>query len=179
MAVTIERMNGLFMGKVIGSEGGPKKDGSYWRLWKLSFKASEESEHPYMVSKFQNGKKEGDKIIYDDMKEMKEGEWYHLHCRIQPYTNEHGEQKGKTLWKFEEGQKEIPETPIKKEPEGPAVAEETVHDEIDWEDFVKQYDAQSKGATFKHPKHMMGAFVANYHKEQFKELYDKCHAHFK
>ena len=162
--VEYAEMNGLFVGKELGSDG-VKKDGNKWRKWTYSFKeeGKEEAQYPAKVVVFQTGKVEEGKeeVIWEELPKMEEGKWYALNIILRDYTNSYGPQKSKTLFKFTEGKKETVAVPT-----------------IDWSEFVKSYEENVKGATFRHPMHMFGIYMANYGPAKFKNIASNCVKHF-
>lgn len=165
-----EKSHGLYVGRVLGSEGKNKKDEPFKR-WVLSFKGREDAENAYKVTFFEKADKPFPKI--------EEGKWYTLTYVVQEYTNDYGPQKGRNLTKVEDGKLPLPEKQTQSAP-APAPAKIIP---VNWDDFAKEYDALMDAneslKRIKHPLHMFGVYIANNHAAQFADIVSECKAHFK
>jgi hypothetical protein len=100
--------------------------------------------------------------------------------KLRAYTNKFGPQKAKEviLLKLSTSDKST-ENDFPAKDAKPSTQVPLATPVQSWEEFSTGYDTAMKDSPARNAMHMLGAYIANYHAEQFKELVEKCKTHFK
>lgn len=178
-----------YQGKMLDGEGtGPKGP---WRKWKLSFDTGKQ--YPWAVKAFDSlGAKSGVKIA-----DMKEGQYYEVIYKKQPYEGQYGPQIGKTaiLIRDSDASKSTAGRSFQKtnfansnqsnntttsgENRSNKESTESIDTTpVDWVKFSSEYNTAMKDKPLASPLHMLGAYVANQHPKQFKTVSSLCKKNF-
>lgn len=196
MATTFERTNGIYAGKTLVGDG-QKKDGSWYRKWKIMFKPSEVSDKQFTMTCFCNQlppeyKSAEPPKQWTSVPAMEEGQWYIIDYKVEDGTYQGTPIKYKTLWKVAPGKDESlsynrqPPQPQQSSPQQQtlqatpqvAIRQPTMPAIGDWVAFASEYDAHIQGKEqFKTWTHMLGAWIVYNKAEEFAQIITNCKAH--
>ena len=159
-----------YQGKLLKKKGTRKdKEGNevQWELWHIMFNTG--GQYPWKCAVF-NG------VKGVAPKDMVEGEFYKVVYKTEDYQHpEYGAQKSKTAVLVEQSSKDK-QTTGRKEASAPSPV---LFNETAWTTFVTSYNEATKGSNDANSMHMLGAYIANQHKDMFTEVIEKCVANFK
>jgi len=152
-----------YIGKTLRKEGEGAK--GPWKLWKLQFEV-EGGQFPRGFTMFGPASPKSVQI-----KDLEEGQYYEIVHLLEPYTGKYGPVVARRAVILKESTKEQYTGPADKKP---VVAKPV----IDFAPFKADYAKGTEGSTDSTAVHMLGAYVATYHAEEFKEVIQKCKEHF-
>jgi len=173
--MTGETLNtqGIYVGKELFREG-KSAAGKPWRLYKIKFKPSEQSDKNFSFSIFQRFKGENNSPDWQPLADpdLQELQWYTVTYNAEEKTNATGKTyTAKTAFRIQEGKHATPQAAPLPTSQPNKVASIMVEDV--WTEFIANYKANIPTAQ-QNPTHMLGVYVANYYPDQFKSVIDKC-----
>ncbi len=160
-----------YLGKLLKKQGTRKdKEGKEvaWKLWHLNFDVG--GQYPWHCSAFDTLSPKSVQIT-----DLKEGEYYEIVFKTEEYQHpQYGRQQSKSAVLLKPSSKDKATDPRKhKEQQSSNVSLQG------FDEFAKEYNEATKGSTDANSMHMLGAYIANTHPDQFKELMEKCKKNFK
>jgi len=168
---------GIYIGREL-SGSGKTKEGKPWKKYRLKFKPYEQSEKSFGFGFFQKCEvsTENNEVKWLPLPEMVEEEWYTI-----TYAEKAGTWQGKpitykTMIELEKGKQELTDT--EKYQSTPVTLTLAKREVLDWDTFAASYNAAMTDDPKKHPMHMLGAYIANRHTDEFMELIKFCKKNF-
>jgi len=175
-----------YLGKVLKKAGTRKnketEEEINWKLWGLNFDSGESKQYDWQCSIFGNYDKENKPLACKGIHvaNMEEGKYYEIVYKWNEYQHqEYGPKKSKQAVLIKESSKEnsTQDTLGNKQSTGTEQPKKVAAE--GFVEFAKEYkETMEKAGKEASSIHMLGAYVANKHQEQFGDIITLCKKEF-